>query len=131
MSRKNGRQMPSDLARGRQRFQAWRRTRTLGTRIPESLWALAVKLAGVHGVACTANALRLDYYALRRRAGSSPSDAEPATGAFMELSVPPPAPLRECLVEWEDSLGARMRLHMKGCDMPDLVALGRSFWTPG
>ena len=42
--------LPADLVRARSRFQAWRGQRKLGERIPQSLWALAARLAEVHGV---------------------------------------------------------------------------------
>jgi len=42
--------LPRDLARGRNRLQAWRGRRKAGGRIPRSLWALAVELVGRHGV---------------------------------------------------------------------------------
>jgi hypothetical protein len=60
--------LPSDLARGRNRFQAWRGQRTGRGRIPRSLWALAVQLAKVHGVSRTAAVLGLDYHSLKKRA---------------------------------------------------------------
>ena len=44
MARGNQREIPPELARGRDRFTAWRRTRRPKTRIPESLWGLAVRL---------------------------------------------------------------------------------------
>ena len=53
-------QMSSDLVRGRARFQAWRERRSVGERIPQPLWALAVELTKTHGVSRTAAALGLD-----------------------------------------------------------------------
>ena len=57
--------LPLDLARGRDRFQAWREQRTGRGRIPHSLWALAVRLAKGHGVSRTAAVLGLDYHGLQ------------------------------------------------------------------
>jgi hypothetical protein len=48
--------------------------------------------------------------------------------AFLELAIPSQAGAGECLLEWEDAAGAKMRLHLKGVEVPDLVALSRSFW---
>jgi hypothetical protein len=31
-------------------------------------------------------------------------------------------------VEWEDPTGAKMRIQLKGVQVPDVVALSRSFW---
>ena len=58
--------LPSDLTGAQSRFAKWRRTRKPGTRIPERLWASAVKLAATYGLHPTASALRLDYYSLKR-----------------------------------------------------------------
>ncbi len=35
----------------------------------------------------------------------------------------------KCVVEFEDGPGAILRVHLRGSDVPDLVALGRSFWS--
>jgi hypothetical protein len=53
--------LPADLERARSRLQAWRGRRTRGTRIPQSLWTVAVRLAKTHGVCRAATALGLDY----------------------------------------------------------------------
>ena len=42
--------IPAALARGRDRFEAWRGTCQVGTRIPERRWSLAVSLADAHGL---------------------------------------------------------------------------------
>ena len=100
----------------------------MGARIPERLWTLAVKLADAHGLNRTASALRLDYYTLKRRVESTNAQAGSATSAFVELAPPVAAP-RECVIEFEDHSGATMRIHLRGCEVPDLVALGRGFWS--
>ena len=35
---------------------------------------------------------------------------------------------QECILELEDVAGAKMRIHIKGMEAPDLAALSRSFW---
>jgi hypothetical protein len=129
MSRRKHHDIPTPLARGRARFEAWRRTRAVGARIPERLWTLAVKLADAHGLNRTASALRLDYYTLKRRVESTNSQARLGTPAFVDLSPPSLADPRECVIEFEDHSGATMRIHLRGCEVPDLVTLGRSFWS--
>lgn len=100
-----------------------------GDRIPESLWQLAAKLVAVHGLARTATTLKLDYYSLKKHAESVGAELLVANApTFVEL----PAPLAatgECVIEFEHVSGARMRVHLKGYNMPDLAALGRSFWN--
>jgi hypothetical protein len=88
-----------------------------------------VKLAVAHGLSRTSSALRLDYYTLKRRVDSTNSAAHPATPAFVELSPPPLATPRECVIEFADDSGATMRVHLRGGEVPDLVALSRSFWS--
>jgi len=34
----------------------------------------------------------------------------------------------ECTLELEDAGGAKLRVHLKGFETPDLAALSRSFW---
>jgi hypothetical protein len=117
------------LARGRDRFEAWRGDRKVGARIPDQLWGLAVKLAEAHGLSRTASTLKLDYHTLKKRVAAKTPDCSSVSGEFIELSPPSLAPSGECVVEFEDGLGASMRVHLRGCDVPDLVALGRSFWS--
>lgn len=130
--------IPGPLARGRDRFEAWRRTCCVGDRIPERLWSLAVALAAAHGLSRTATVLKLDYYSLRKRVAAGSSDSGMAASPFVELRAPlPPSPFielsaspaaaGECVVELEDGSGARMFVHLRGCAVPDVVALARSF----
>ena len=128
VGRKRG-EVSKALARGRDRFEAWRRTRKFGARIPDRLWSLAVRLAAAHGVSRTASALKLDYHALKNRVTGENCDSNSVPPTFIELTPGPIAPSTECVVEFEDGSGARMRVHVRGGHVPDLVALGRSFWS--
>ncbi len=130
-SRKTG-ALPSRLAALRRRFERWRRTRRGHSRIPEPLWTSAVKLAGMYGLCRTARALRLDYNALKRRVeSSSPHDASEPDPAmrFVEWVSPERGGVPVCIVELEDPGGAKMRVHLRGTEAPDLAALSRSFWS--
>lgn len=122
------RELASDLAQGRARLVAWRKSRKPKSRIPEPLWALAVELADKHGLHPTAAALRLDYYSLKKRV----EQARPPDPAFIEVGPAPPATTGgggECVIELEDGAG-RMRVILKGYDAPDVAALARGFWRP-
>ncbi|MDP6719649.1 MAG: hypothetical protein QGF59_13400 [Pirellulaceae bacterium] len=119
MSGRRRRDIPAALARGRARFQAWRRTRRRGSRIPDSLWKLAVKLAGAYGVSRAASALKVEYYALKKRVESQNLRARSAAPACVEISPSPLVTSGECIVELEDGAGASMRVHLKGYDAPD------------
>jgi hypothetical protein len=131
---------PAWLERLRRRFERWRQTRDGRSRIPEALWASAVKAAGRYGLNPTARALGLDYYSLKRRvevlprsragrtAGSRGGSDHPATATFVEWPPLGAGGSPECIVELEDAGGAKMRVHLKGIPTPDWAALSRSFW---
>jgi hypothetical protein len=130
MAGRRHREIPAALTRGRDRFEGWRRTRQAGTRIPDELWSLAVKLADAHGLSRTASVLGLDYYSLKTRVAARKSGSTSVPSAFIELSsLPSPGASGECVVEFADGTGASLRIHLSGCQTPDLVALGRSFWS--
>jgi hypothetical protein len=67
MGTRKTRDLPARLAEVRRRIERWRRTRKVRSRIPEPLWALAVEVAGTYGIHQVAKALRLSYYALKKR----------------------------------------------------------------
>ena len=133
-AKKKRRNVPARLERLRGRFERWRRTRKVRGRIPEALWTAAVKLAADCGTHRTARALRVDYYALKKRIEGTPavtaSKRLEEVGRATFIEVPPPvwAGSGECTLELEDAGGARLRVHLKGFGAPDLAALSRSFW---
>jgi len=129
MSTRRIRNVPARLEGLSRRFDRWRRTRKGRSRIPETLWASAVRAAGKYGLNPTARALRLDYYALKKRVEATGSMSDGNTVArFIELAPPTSGGSRECILELEEPGGAKMRVHLKGVEAPDLVALSRSFW---
>jgi hypothetical protein len=121
-------QLPPDLVRGRSRFQAWRRQRKVGGRIPQPLWAMAIRLAKAHGVSHTAAVLRLDYYRLKERAEAAASEPRSSGPAFVELT-PPVMVGEHCRLELDNVSGATMRVQLVGYDAAELEALSRSFWN--
>jgi hypothetical protein len=120
--------VPARLASLERRFAGWRSRRSKGERIPHHLWKAATKLALEFGLNRTAKRLKIDYYHLKKRLDRDRLRST-SESAFVEL---PPVPFRlpsECLIEFDDGRGASMRVHLKGAEAPDLLALGRSFWT--
>jgi hypothetical protein len=120
-------ELPKDLAQGRRRFQAWRERRRGGRRIPQPLWALAVRLVSQHGLSRTATALGLDYYSLKKRVEADGQQPPSPGSAFVEL----PAPLvvsKQALFALDNGAGATMRVHLLGYDAADVEALARRFW---
>ena len=133
--------VPARLESTRRRFERWRRTRTLGTRIPEPLWASAVKMAGRYGINQTAKTLGLDYNGVKKRleqqvasrtsapANTAIASENNAMATFLELAPAGRFGPAECILELEDAEGAKMRIHLKGIEGPDLAALSRSLWV--
>jgi len=116
----------------RQRFEAWRRTRTQ-RRIPDRLWSEAARVAAEHGVSRTARALRLNEQALRERMRASVRiERARATAStrvgFVELApMPLAADSAGYVLEVESPRGHRLRLEVRGTDGLDVAALARSF----
>ncbi len=143
MSTGTARDVPSRLEGTLRRFERWRQTRDGRSRIPERLWASAVKAVARYGLHPTARALHLDYYSLKKRvesAGRERRDRRTASAGgrereagttFVELPAPASGASSECILEMEDPRGAKMRIHLKGTPAPDLVGLSRSFWDIG
>jgi hypothetical protein len=124
---------PAKLARGRRCFERWRSTHKPYTRLPERLWSLAVELAHEYGLSRTSRTLRLDYNCLKKQVEFRVSDdASPAipTPPFLELIPSGTDSTIECTIECEDAKGAKIRIHLKGRELPDLSALSSSLWSP-
>lgn len=123
--------LPTKLARGRRSFEKWRSTHKPRSRLPGHLWSVAEELAGEYGLSRTAHVLGLDYYGLKRRikpvdlAGCS--KAKPGV-SFVELLPSIATAAVECTIECEDSEGAKIRIHLKGSELPDLAALSSGLW---
>ena len=126
--------LPAKLARGRERFEKWRRKHKAYRRLPEYLWSAAAKLAGEYGINRTARALRLDYGGLKKRMGSSVGVAtsqavvEPK---FLQLLGSELVAAAECIIECENINGIKLRIHLRGTQLPDLTALGSVLWSQG
>ncbi|MBI4524921.1 MAG: hypothetical protein HY695_14050, partial [Deltaproteobacteria bacterium] len=121
------------------RLQAWRRRRKHRSRIPESLWRSAAKLAKKHRPASIAHALGLDYYALkqrletahkdgRRKQQACPQPGRRAKASFIEV-LPFAASPCECTLAIEDRRGAKMTLELKSISAGDLAAVSRALWS--
>ena len=122
-------ELPADLLRGRERFQAWRRSRPkAGSRIPQALWRLAVRLVRTHGVCRTATALGLNYSRLQKQVEAVVRQPPSSDPAFVEL----PAPVllgKQCRFELDNGDGASMRVELVGYDAAEVAALARSVWS--
>jgi hypothetical protein len=115
------------LGRVRRQFEQWRRRRARGARIPEPLWDAAVELAREHGISKTAHALRLDYYAIKKRMEGAARSTE--AGRFVEIPMPVASRGPSCVVEVEDGNGVRMRLELEGLGADEVADLVRCVWN--
>ena len=125
----------SQLKQARQQLEVWRKTRRHGERIPERLWTSLVALARAHGVSPVSQALRLDYYALKRRV----LESEPvrksrlkAVAPFVELPlISQPSTSPRCTAELTKHTGATMTIRWEGQAAVDVIGLAESFWRAG
>ena len=112
-------------------LKIWRATRRPGQRIPEDLWQAATDLARIHGLSRTTTALKLSYYALRRRlrAGPAPSRGRRRAPVFVEVpTMPLPSGGGERgTVELVAASGARLILRVPDAGPAELLALVRLF----
>jgi hypothetical protein len=128
--------LPAQLARARERFDHWRKTRQR-RRIPEKLWKAAVRLAADYGTYRTARTLRLNCESLKKRVQSVSQDARPSQeqrASFWELIPSADAGARasrtdpEFIVEVEDGSGRKLRVQWKG-EFAELSALSQRLWS--
>ena len=123
----NGPALPAAIARAKGKIDLWRQQHRPRARLSDELWSEAAKLGCVYGINRTARALRLDYYALKKRAAAAAESGERVPEFVEIMPAAMPAPRPECTIELEEASGARMRIHLQGGDFPDIAALTRVF----
>ncbi len=117
---------PEPIAQLQRRFDEFRSTQPHRTKLPETLWQAAVELAREHGLHPVAHPLRLDYMGLKKRLEGVPvPQKKMAAPAFVELIASHPATISECVIEFESSIGSKMRIQWKGSSTPDWASLLR------
>ena len=114
----------------KEQFKIWRRTRKSPRPIPAQLWAAAVSLTAKHCLSQISKELAVDYTALKKRVPIKKKDgaASMSPPGFVELNLEPPAAVSECIVEMQDILGSKMRMHFRGKTDFDLLELAEAFW---
>jgi len=119
------------LSEVKEQFKTWRKTRKSPRPIPAQLWAAAVSLTAKHSISQISKELVLDYSALKKRAAIKNKDsaASMSPADFIEVNLGPPAAVSECIVEMQDILGAKMRMHFRGKTDFDLLQLAKAFWS--
>jgi hypothetical protein len=138
--RKSVSPIPEAIVQLQHQLEQFRDSHAHRTKLPEPLWQAAVELARQHGLYAVAHPLRLDYVQLKKRLGgvveAAPKRASVATSkptrkaaapAFFELRASHPATMAECLIEFESTLGSKMRIQWKGSSTPDWTGLLRAW----
>jgi hypothetical protein len=140
MRHKTGSLIPEPIAQLQRQFEQFRSSHAHRTRFPEPLWQAAVELARQHGLNLVAHPLRLDSTQLKKRLGgvvvAAPKRASVVTSklakstaaaSFVELIASPSATRAECVIEFDSSIGGKMRIQWKGSSNPDWAGLFRAW----
>ncbi len=119
------------LSEVKEQFKIWRRTRKSPRPLPEKLWQAAVSLTATHSISKISKELVLDYSALKKRVPIKKKSTADKTSppCFIELNLESPATVSECMVEMQNTLGAKMRMHFRGKPDFDLLELAKVFWS--
>ena len=128
MNNKNASPIPEPIVHLQRQLDQFRSTRPHRTKLPETLWQAAVELAQEHGLHPVAHPLRRDYMGLKRRLEGLPTAQKKAAApAFVELIASHPATMSECVIEFESSIGSKMRIQWKGSSTPGWAILLRAW----
>ena len=121
------------LGEVKKQFKLWRKTRKSPKPIPIKLWDAAAKLSETYTINQISKALSLNHTSLKERAHKmkEASIQEIHPPSFVELDFEQSPLLSECIVEMEDSAGAKMKMCFKGKTNFDLLELGKAFWRKG
>jgi len=118
--------IPESIVQLQLQLEQFRSSHPYRTRLPETLWQSAVELARQHGLYSVAHPLRLDFTQLKKRLGGVVNTPRKASApAFVELIASHPATVSECVIEFESSMGGKMRIQWKGSAGPDWASLLR------
>ena len=128
MNSKSTTPIPGPIEQLQRQLDEFRSTQPHRTKLPEALWHAAVELARQHGVYAVARPLRLDYTGLKKRLDGVPGLQKKATGpTFVELIPDHPLTMAECVIEFESSLGSKMRIQWNNSLAPDWARLLRAW----
>jgi hypothetical protein len=133
-----GGQVEAELKILQKKVDQWRRNGRIGGRVPEELWALAVRLAHKVGSALVVKVTGLHGASLRKRleglerGAELPVQSESVTSTFVEFLAGespevPPSKCNNTTVEVESRGGERMRIQASNLGGSDLSLLLREF----
>ena len=131
MTQKKHAPLSQSLSQVKEQFKTWRQTRKSLRPIPAELWAAAAGLTAKYSISQISKELALDYTSLKNRVAlkKKTSVAKMSPADFIEVSLEPPAVVSECIVEMQDRLGSKMRMHFRGKTDFDLLELAKAFWS--
>ena len=119
----------SALEEVKQQFKIWRKTKTAGReRIPASLWQSAADVfkIGDHSLHRISKTLHLNQTALKQYVQQQfPGviNVKPEeTSSFIALELESSLLVSECVIEMEDTSGAKMRMCLRGVDCRIVLA---------
>jgi hypothetical protein len=127
---KNTLPIPEPIIQLQRQLDQFRNAQPHRTKLPEALWQAAVELARQHGLHAVAHPLRLDYMGLKRRlAGGTEvrKKKKSVSPGFVELIAAHPGTEAECVIEFESSVGSKMRIQWKASTAPDWLSLFRAW----
>jgi hypothetical protein len=128
LNSKSATPIPGAIEQLQRQLDEFRRTQPHRTKLPETLWQAAVELARQHGVYSVAHPLRLDYTGLKKRLdGVLDPKKKTVKSAFVELIADHSAMMADCVIEFETSVGSKMRIHWKASTAPDWISLFRAW----
>ena len=133
MAQGRHRPIAAELRRLAERLESYRKRPGRPRRLPDGIWSAAAGLAQEHGVSGVARALRLDYYALKRRVSATVApSADEVSRKFVEVCVGKVGRERGCTLELEDRTGRRMAVQVadrKGLDLDTSYGVRKSCAT--
>ena len=125
----------SALEEVKQQFKIWRKTKTTSReRIPASLWQAAAEVfeIGDHSLHRISKTLHLNQTALKKymqqQLPRTIKIKPEATSPFIALELDSPLSVSECIIEMEDTTGAKMRMCLRGNTDPNILEICKSFW---
>lgn len=121
----------SPLKEIQKQFEDWRNTRQKREPIPEALWEAALKVAQCNPLGRVSRILRLNYRELKKRIHSRYGDnffgVNVGTG-FVEVDSRQLFYPAECIIETQQTDGARMKMHIKSGSGFNPLELAKAFW---
>jgi len=117
-----------------QQFKIWRKTKIGRERIPASLWQAAAEVfkIGDHSLHRISKTLHLNQTALKKYVQQQIPRAikveHEETPSFIAIELDSSLPVSKCVIEMENTTGAKMRMCLRGSTDPNILEVCKSFW---